>query len=197
LAEIVTSGNLSDMAAVAEKQAKHWTYEEYYKLDDDQRYEVIDGHLILMSPAPRTWHQHWVGELYALLLSYNKKHKLGSVYVSPVDVVLSEENCVQPDIVFVLNENKGIIQDRAIFGAPDIAIELMSPSTSRRDRREKKALYERFGVKEYWLGDPTHRIIEVYVLRDGRYALHGRAEEKGVISSLVLRGFEFDLAEID
>src|SRR6478672_3806972 len=84
--------------AVLEKQAKRWTYEEYYRLNDDQRYEIIDGNLV-MAPAPDTWHQSWIGELHMILQNHVKGRRLGKVFVSPVDVVLDSENTVQPDLV--------------------------------------------------------------------------------------------------
>src|SRR5204863_10158153 len=93
------------MAALLEKQAKRWTYEEYYKLDDDQRYEIIDGKLLPMTPGPDTWHQSWVGELYMIFHYYVKTRKLGKVFLSPVDVVLDEENTIQPDLLFISNAN--------------------------------------------------------------------------------------------
>ena len=183
------------MAAVLEKQAKRWTYEEYYRLDDDQRYEIIDGNL-LTAPAPDTWHQSWIGELHIILQNHVKGRRLGKVFVSPLDVVLDSENTVQPDLVFVSSANLGIIQQRAIFGTPDLLVELVSPSTVRRDRYDKKELYARFGVKEYWIGDPANKTLEVLTLKEGRYELHCCAEEKGKLTSLVLAGLEFDLLEI-
>ena len=121
------------MATAVEKQAKRWTYEEYYRLDDGQRYEIIEGNL-LMAPAPDTRHQDWVGELHLLFQAHVKKRKLGKVLLSPVDVVLDQENTVQPDLVFVAKPNLGVIQHRAIFGAPDLLVELVSASSVRRDR---------------------------------------------------------------
>ena len=183
------------MAAVLEKQAKRWTYEEYYRLDDDQRYEIIAGKL-LMAPAPDTWHQDWSRELSMLIVPHVKRQKLGKVFIAPIDVVLDEENTVQPDLVFVATANLGIIQRRAIFGTPDLVVELISPSSVRRDRYEKKDLYARFGVKEYWIGDPANKTLEMLTLKEGRYELHCCAEEKGKLVSLVLAGLEFDLSEI-
>ncbi|MBI4328052.1 MAG: Uma2 family endonuclease, partial [Chloroflexi bacterium] len=121
------------MAAVLEKQAKRWTYEEYYQLDDDQRYEIIDGNL-LMAPAPDTWHQDWSRELFHILDRHVRAHKLGKVFFAPLDVVLDSENTVQPDLVFIAAANAGIIQRRAIFGVPDLLVEIVSPSSVRRDR---------------------------------------------------------------
>jgi Uma2 family endonuclease len=183
------------MAAVLGKQAKRWTYEEYYRLDDDQRYEIIDGKL-LMTPATDTWHQDWSRELTVILAGHVKRIKLGKVFAAPLDVVLDAENTVQPDLVFISSSNLGIIQHRAIFGTPDLLVELVSPSSVRRDRYEKKELYARFGVKEYWIGDPANRTLEVLTLQAGRYELHCCAEGKGKLDSLVLAGLEFDLSEI-
>ena len=183
------------MAAVLEKQAKRWTYEEYYRLDDDERYEIIDGNL-LMAPAPDTWHQDWSRELSMLIVTHVKRHKLGKVFVAPVDVVLDDENTVQPDLVFISSDNLGIIKRRAIFGTPNLLVELISPSSVRRDRYDKKELYARFGVKEYWIGDPANKSLEILTLKEGRYELHCAAELKGKLTSLVLAGLEFDLTEI-
>ena len=182
------------MAAAVDKQTKRWTYEEYYQLNDDQRYEIIEGNL-LMAPAPDTWHQSWIGELYSILRDHVKSHRLGKVFLSPVDVVLDPENTVQPDLVVVLNANLGIVQHRAIFGTPDLLVELVSPSSVRRDRHVKKDLYARFGVKEYWIGDPARNALEVLTLKAERYELHSSAGEKGKVASLLLPGLEFDLPE--
>ncbi len=183
------------MAAVLEQQKKRWTYEEYYRLDDDQRYEITDGNLLIV-PGPDTWHQDLTGDLFSPLRSFIRRNKLGRVFISPVDVVLDPENTVQPDIVFVAAANAGIIQRRAIFGAPDLLVELISPSSARRDRHEKKDLYARFGVKEYWMGDPANKSLEILTLKNGRYELHCASGENGKLSSLVVTGLEFSLAEI-
>jgi len=183
------------MAAVLEKQAKRWTYEEYYRLDDDQRYEIIDGNLLL-APAPDTWHQDWTRDLFRIIDRHVTAHRLGKVFFAPVDVVLGAENTVQPDIVFIATANADIIQRRAIFGTPDLLVELVSPSSVRRDRYDKKELYARFGVKEYWIGDPANKALEVLTLKEGRYELQCCAEVKGKLTSLVLAGLEFDLSAI-
>jgi Uma2 family endonuclease len=183
------------MAGVIEKQARRWTYEEYYKLDDGQRYEIIDGDL-LMAPSPDVWHQDWLSNLHFLLRLYFAKRKAGRLFIAPFDVVLDSENTVQPDLVFVAAANKGIIEKRAVFGAPDLLVELLSPSSIRRDRHVKKALYARFGVKEYWIGDPANRTMEILTLRDGRFQPHCAAKEKGTLVSRVLPGLELDLADI-
>jgi Uma2 family endonuclease len=188
-------GYLLIMATVLDKRAKRWTYEEYYRLDDDQRHEIIDGNL-LMTPAPDTWHQDWSREISMLLVTHVKRRQLGKVFIAPVDVVLDQENTVQPDLVFIASPNLGMVQRRAIFGTPDLLVELISPSSVRRDRYDKRELYARFGVKEYWIGDPANKSLEILTLREGRYDLHCAAEIQGRLSSLLLQGLEFDLQEI-
>jgi Uma2 family endonuclease len=183
------------MAAVLGKQAKRWTYEEYCLLDDDQRYEIIDGEL-LMAPAPDTWHQDWSRKLFRLADRFVTQNNLGEIFYAPVDLVFDPENTVQPDLVYVATANVGIIQRRALFGTPDLIIEIVSPSSVRRDRYDKKEIYARFGVKEYWIADPANKALEILTLKVGRYQLHCCAEEKGKLTSLVLAGLEFDLAEI-
>jgi Uma2 family endonuclease len=102
----------------------------------------------------------------------------------------------KPDIVFVRKADSGIIQRRAIVGVPSLLVEIISPASVRRDRYEKRDLYARFGVVEYWLGDPANRALEILTLRNHRYELHGCAEEKGVLSSPLLAGLQFDLGEL-
>jgi Uma2 family endonuclease len=183
------------MAAVLEKQARRWTYEDYYKLDDDQRHEIIDGNL-LMAPAPTLWHQDWLMNLAVLLRHHILKHKLGRLFIAPVDVVLDDQNTVQPDLVFVSSANVGLLRERAIFGTPDLLVELVSPASARRDRTVKKDLYARFGVKEYWIGDPANASMEILALHKGRHKLHCAAAQKGKLASLVLKGLKFDLSEL-
>lgn len=183
------------MATVQEKQARRWTYEEYYRLDDDQRYELVDGNL-LKEPAPDTWHQDSSRKLFRLIDRFVLQNELGEVFFAPIDVVLDPENTVQPDLVFVASASARIIQRRAIFGVPELLVEIVSPASVRRDRHDKKELYARFGVKEYWIADPANKVLEILTLREGRFELHGCAGETGRLSSLVLAGLEYDLTEI-
>src|SRR5439155_70653 len=136
------------MAEALQNRLKRWTYEEYFRLEDEQRYEIIGGDL-LMAPAPDTWHQEWLGALFSILNSHVKSHRLGKVFMAPVDLVLDPETTVQPDLIFIGSNNLGIIQRRATFGVPDLAIEIVSPSSVRRDRYDRKQLFARFAIKEY------------------------------------------------
>jgi Uma2 family endonuclease len=135
-------------------------------------------------------------DLAVLLRQHIRKHHLGRLFIAPVDVVLDDENTVQPDLVFVASANAGILRPRAIFGTPDLLIELVAPSSLQRDRYLKKDLYARFGVKEYWIGDPANASMEIFALHKGRYKPLCAAEEKGKLTSQVLTGLEFDLSEL-
>ena len=183
------------MAALAEQRSKRWTYEEYARLDDEQRYEIIDGEL-LMAPAPDWTHQDWSRKLFRRMDKFVMDRQLGEVAYAPVDVILDSENVVQPDLLFIARSNLSILQTRGVFGAPDLLVELISPSSVRRDRYMKKALYARFGVKEYWIVDTGNRALEIWKLQNRQFELHCMVEEKGKVTSLVLPGFEFDLSEI-
>jgi len=175
--------------------ARHWTWEDLQRFDETERYEICDGELISMAPSPDAFHQRLVGKLYSMVLLYLERTPVGEVFLSPLDVVFSDDNTAQPDLLFVANGNAGIVRGR-VFGAPDLAVEILSPSSIRRDRHDKVEQYARFGVKEYWIIDPSARSIEILTLRDNRYVVHTSAVEKGAVSSLVLNGFTFDAAQI-
>jgi len=184
------------MPVLTEQVAKRWTYEQYYALGDDQRCEVIGGEL-LMAPAPDTWHQDWIGELLLIFSTHVKARRAGKVFIAPVDVVLDEENTVQPDLVFIAAENLGIIQKLTIFGVPDLLVEVVSPASRRRDCETKRVLYQRFGVKEYWIGDTEKKSLEILALRNGQFERLALAEKNGRVRSSLLPGLEINVAELD
>lgn len=172
-----------------------WTYEDYLHLDDGLRYEVLQG-VLTMAPAPGLQHQDIVRDLGFLLWGYVRQMGLGKVYSAPVDVVLDRNIVLQPDLLFVATERQDILHPRGIMGAPDLVVEIISPSSLRLDRYGKKELYERFGVREYWIIDPGSRSVEVFVLTRGSYKLGSFASEKGVVHSAVLEGFGVDIGAI-
>ncbi len=175
---------------------KVWTYRDYLELNDDKRYEVINGRLYEM-PAPTPWHQRILSYLHYRFYDFVNFRNMGIVLPSPVDVVMKEFIILQPDIVFISKERFEIIGDKAINGVPDLVVEIVSPTTIRRDTVVKKEIYETFGVKEYWLVYPDERAIEVWALGEGgRYELYSFAEKDGKVKSKVLKGFEVDLKEV-
>ncbi len=159
--------------------------------------ELLDGELYLM-PSPTLLHQEICDDLTYQIKSYLKKNPLGKMFSAPVDVVLSEENVIIPDIVFVSKERLHILKEKRIEGIPDFIIEIVS-SNKRHDYVEKKALYERFGVREYWIIDPDEHVVLVYLLTEDRK--YGRPQEfhipscipvttiKGLSLNISLRSF--------
>ena len=148
---------------------KRLTYVDYCKIPDDgKRHEIIDG-IHYVSPASRYIHQQIVANLVSLLNPWVQGHQLGIVLMAPFDIVLSEHDVVQPDVLFISNENRGILTDKNAQGAPDIAIEVTSPGTTNHDRETKFRIYEHYGVKEYWIVDPRTESVYVYRLVEEHY----------------------------
>jgi Uma2 family endonuclease len=176
-------------------EEKIWTYEDYLELDDGIRYEIIKGELSMV-PAPSLYHQRLSRKIEMIFIEYIEKHNLGEIFDAPVDVILDEQNTVQPDIVFVASENSHILKYKGIFGAPDLIVEIISPSSVYRDTHEKKNLYEKFDVKEYWIVDMGNVAIEVFTLQNQKYELFSFVAEKGSVKSKIIEGFELDITKI-
>ncbi|MEW6227773.1 MAG: Uma2 family endonuclease [Bacillota bacterium] len=159
------------------RESRLVTYADYAALDDGRRYQVFSG-MLVAEPAPTTCHQQIVGNLFRILVSHTEESRAGGVLLlSPVDVVLDSDGrqieVLQPDIVWVRRERAAIVQEAAIFGVPDLVVEVLSPSSARRDRKHKVQRYCRFGVPHIWLFDPEHRVFEELVrAEDG---CHGSA----------------------
>ncbi len=147
------------------------TYDDYCRIPSEQRYELIGGGL-RMVPSPSVFHQTVCGNLMAAFWRWAEERGLGVFYFSPIDVVLSDHDVVQPDILFVAKERRGIIREKNIKGAPDLVVEVISPSAGNRDRFGKRGLYARYGVRELWLVDLKDQSVEVAVLRDGELVAH-------------------------
>ncbi len=176
------------------------TYEDYALIPDDgKRHEIIDGEEIV-SPSPITKHQRVVGELYFLLKQHVREHGLGEVFVAPYDVVLSEHDIVQPDVLFVADAHLDIVDEKNLKGAPDLVCEVLSESTRRTDLLRKRELYERAGVAEYWVLDPAIDQVQVFrpVGPEGRYAraaeLYARAGD--ALATPLLPDFTLPLADL-
>ncbi len=176
-----------------------YNYQDYLQLPEDKRYEIIDGDLFMV-PSPNERRQHILSNIFYVLFDYVRKNKLGAVYCAPFDVLFSEEDIVQPDIIFVSNKNKKIITKDNIQGTPDLLVEILSPGTSKRDLGIKKKLYAKNGVREYWIADPAQETIEVLNLKEGEF--RGKSYNTGVVgqtsrlSSPVIQGFDIDIKEI-
>ncbi len=174
-----------------------FTYEDYKNVPESEtkRYELLGGEFY-MAPAPKPYHQDILLNLAHVLTEHVRMKRLGKVYVSPIDVVLSNEDVVQPDILFVAKDRLPIIGEAAIHGAPDLLIEILSLSTAGRDRTLKKTLYARSGVKEYWIVDPGTKTIEVFSLTPQGYQLFGSFKQSQTLTSPSFVNLAISLNEI-
>ena len=171
------------------------TYDDYAKTPEDERWELLDGELI-MAAAPNMKHQSVQSNTDWHVQRFVRDRDLGRVFNAPTDVVLSEHDTVQPDLVFVSREREHIITDANIQGAPDLVVEILSPSTASRDWREKLDLYERHGVAEYWLVDPISEIVWVFRLVDSSLEQVGMYGVSDTLTSPTLEGFSLELEEV-
>ncbi len=172
------------MPSPAQVQNRGYRYADYCAWPDDQRWELIDGTAYDMSPAPSRRHQEVLGELFVQI-----KTRLGSspcrVYVAPFDIRLPAQDeaddevmsVVQPDIAVICDQRK--LDDRGCRGAPDWIIEVLSPTTAAKDQIQKRDLYARHGVAEYWLVHPLDRLVIIYRLEAGDYGRPEIQETRG------------------
>lgn len=172
-----------------------FTYSDYLQLPEDKRYEILDGELCVV-PAPNIRHQRVGLRLRLALYLYAQNHGLGEVFDSPCDVVLSEENVVQPDILFVRSRRHHIVGPANVGGAPDLAVEILSPSRRSTDLEIKRKIYARFGVQEYWIVDPDAATVEVLVWSERGYSLAGVYGSQDRLSSPLLPELNLLLSEI-
>lgn len=178
---------------VAEKK---YTEKDYQLLEESAPFQLINGDLV-MSPSPTSYHQILSARLFRVIDAYLEKNNFGGICLySPIDVVLDDENIFQPDIIYISAERKKeLLQDR-IMGAPDLIIEILSPSTAYYDLKQKKDFYERFGVKEYLIVDPLRHDAEVYNLVNNVFELTQKEKQNGIISLTTLPGLQIDLQKL-
>ncbi len=145
--------------------------------------ELINNQLII-SPAPVILHQQILNEINIEISIYLKKNPTGKIFIAPVDVQFSPENILQPDLLFIENKNLDKIQKNGLYGAPDLIIEILSPATAKLDFKEKKSVYEKFGVSEYFIVDPDSKLVDSFILKKGKYEEQKRVA--GKINSKIL-----------
>lgn len=176
------------------KTNQKYTYQDYLQWNDDERWELIDGIPYNMTPAPGFYHQSIAGNMYHVLkLALKGKECLPMI--APYDVVLSDEYVVQPDVFVICDQGK--ITKMNILGAPDMVFEVLSPSTTKKDRWIKKNAYEMHGVKEYIIADPEAGYIERYFLGDdGQYDKEEYFESSEIVSFKSLPDITIPLPEV-
>ncbi|MEN8180181.1 MAG: Uma2 family endonuclease [Pseudomonadota bacterium] len=178
---------------VVKKRAEKYTYSDYLTWADDEQWEMIDGEAYNMTPAPNIKHQNIVVN-FARIIGNELKGKPCRPFVAPTDVVLSDHDIVQPDIIVVCDEKK--ITEANIQGAPDLVVEVLSPATALKDKREKKALYERSAVREYVIIDPIELYVERFVLKGKRYSETEIFGPQEVLPLNSLKGIDITLWEV-
>jgi Uma2 family endonuclease len=172
------------------------TYDDYCELPNDHnRYEVLEGELNV-TPAPNVKHQTVSSHLHLSLGHHVLANQLGEIYAAPIDVILAPTTIVQPDLVFIGNDRRGIVTTRAIEGPPSLVIEILSLSTSRTDRTTKAQLYAKHGVPHYWLLDPDQQKIEAYELTGGEYKLVLEAQHEQNFDPPLFPGLSVPLASL-
>lgn len=187
-----------------EQKPSIMTYKEYKTWSEGKRCEVLDGEIIRLAPSPIPEHQSISMQLSIEFGTY-LRGKDCRVFAAPIDVYLFEDhekewkeedvkNWVIPDLVVVCDKNK--IKKSKIIGVPDLVIEIISPSTAKIDRMDKRLAYQRAGVKEYWIVDPANQLIEAYLLKDGSLNLHNVYSTEDSIEVYVLKDLTIELKNI-
>lgn len=175
------------------------TYDDFLQFPEDgKRHELIDGEHIV-TPGPVSRHQKIIGNIFGHLWVYLRDHPIGDAFGAPLDVILSEFDVVEPDVLYISHQRLASLEpSKWIRGAPELVVEVGSPSTRKRDETVKRNLYEKFGVDEYWVVDPELDSIKVYRREDGRYIrVAERTTEHGdVLTTPLLPGLEMSLADI-
>lgn len=145
-----------------EQSPVKFTYDDFLLFPDDgKRHEIIDGEHFV-TPSPSTRHQRLSMRLTEAFLICLRDHPMGEIFAAPFDVVFSNFDVVEPDLLYIAAEHSGVLTDKHVRGAPDLVIEILSGSTRKRDEQIKRRLYEQFGVQEYWVVDPELETIKVY-----------------------------------
>lgn len=173
-----------------------YTYAEYATLPENGRHYQLLGGELLMSPAPSFRHQDLLMRLGTALFSFVNARALGKILVAPLDVILTDEDVVQPDVVFISNERRGIIVPEGLRGAPDLCVEILSPSNASLDRGAKRLLYARHGVIELWLVDPDANTVELFRLQENAREAARRWTAAGTLETALLPGFVLELAPV-
>jgi Uma2 family endonuclease len=170
------------------------SYDDYAAIDDGNRYELVSGQLELMSPAPSVIHQLVSFEMQKTISRSSESNYI--ILHAPVDLILSSKEVRQPDIILIHRSRIDILSKRGVIGAPDLVVEILSPSTLKRDKIDKLKTYAHFGIPEYWVIEPETGVLEQYALGDARFELTNIYQEKEQVTSLNITCASFTMAEI-
>jgi Uma2 family endonuclease len=172
------------------------TFEQFRQLPDDGKlYELVHGEAHL-TPSPTTKHQIVLYRLITSLHAYLSRNPLGRLLFAPLDVRLSADTALQPDLIFITNANSAIIQEDYIRGTPDLVVEILSPSTAAHDRATKLPLYAEAGVGEMWMIDPQAKTVEILKLQGNKYLVEAALAGSRVLTSTCFPGWELPLSDL-
>lgn len=171
------------------------TYADWLEIPEDNRRQELIGGRLIVPPPPSIPHQEVITEIGIRLREHAARHG-GRAFFLPTDVKLTEEDVVQPDALFLCPENLNRLTDRGLIGPPDLAVEVLSPSTKQLELHRKRGLYEEHGVREYLVVDPEAERVEVYILEDDRYGLPTLYGPGDVLRFAVMPGLEIAVEEI-
>jgi Uma2 family endonuclease len=181
---------------MAQTSPRPLTKFDYWELPEaGPRYQLIEGDL-LMAPAPNRFHQSILGVLFGELYQYLQAHPVGRIYSASLDVVLSDLNVFQPDLIFVSQAREHILTAQGAEGAPDLVVEILSPKTARLDLEQKRMVYARAGVTELWIVDPESRELRVFLLQQNSDLPDRILSGEQRITSPLLPGFDLSLTTV-
>ena len=185
---------------MVEALVKKITVQEFQEMEFPENdffiYELINGE-IMRKQAPKPLHQLVAWNLTAAFVTFLAKNPIGRGFFAPIDVFFDKYNNTQPDVLFIKSDRSFIIDlENGIMGAPDLIVEIISPSSIKMNRFDKKELYKKFAVKEYWIIDPKNQTVEIHVFKDNDYTLHQFLEIEGVVNSTVMLGLDLDVKNV-
>ena len=189
---------IGDNVNPAQSPSVKFTYADLLNFPDDgRRHEIIDGEHVV-TPSPNTKHQTVSMTLSGALTAYLTHHPVGAVFAAPLDVVFSDLDVVEPDLMYISRERAGVLTEQHVRGAPDFVIEILSPGTRRTDEITKRKLYERFGVAEYWVVDPELDLVKIYRRTAEGFTRVGELTAEGgdALTTPLLPGFSITLAAV-
>ncbi len=173
---------------------QRYTVDDYIAWNDGQRYELLHGGVHAMSPAPSWQHQLISSNLEFEIKFHLRPRKTCQIVYAPIDVYLSQDTVVQPDIIVVCDSKK--IEKKGYVGAPDLVVEILSPSTAKADWKDKYFLYEKSGVREYWIVNPDDALVHVFLLTDGKFCLSGTYSAEDAVKISIFEDIIIDLKNV-
>jgi Uma2 family endonuclease len=176
-------------------EKKQSTYSDYLKTPEGGKFQLIGGEIIEMT-SPSLYHQEILLNLVSEFRNFLLKNRVGKVFVAPSDVHFTDTETYQPDILILLTESFSKMQENKIEGAPDLIVEVLSPSTAYYDLKHKKTIYEKHGVKEYWVVDPIDKTVEIYQNQNAKFHLIAELTKTDTAKSQLIAGMEVELEKV-